>query len=326
MALISQLFLYQAASVILQADHAIVQAVQDRAYPYWQTQPISGSQSEVWTIMVGSPDAQMVYETWPVSSPDEPKAHVHIVHQAKTIILPDQETIWLIQRALRLIRNILRLQLARAGAIFLHAGMVSMPGYGGIAYVGDKQAGKTSSILAALTQGAHFVTNDDLVILSDGPHLRALGSPRSIRVRHDTLTTLPYPRVTGRPLLSHPLPSERGPEFLCFFPHELAETFQCQLIPETDLRTLVFTSFLPRSSSLATSLRPVSGAEALVLLRRHSEPCTDGYHRFLRTCFPAPTEQQPLEKLIQQVPCYQLQQSFSTLGTALDIICHENTP
>ena len=185
------LFTRRGFLVLVEAEEVILRAITAHVSPYLQGQtPGKKRPDGVWTIQArqaltasdcsGNGSERLRY--------DEPFALVD--SRSKIIVVEEATEYLVVQRVIRLLRNLFRLLVA-PGALFVHGGMIEVAGCG-IAFLGAKYAGKTSSILAALTQtSAAFVENDSLSLHVD-THPYGLGWFRSIYIRRDVLSVLAH--------------------------------------------------------------------------------------------------------------------------------------
>jgi hypothetical protein len=247
---------------------------------------------------------------------------------------------WAGQQLLRSVRHLLRWQAYAAGDLLLHGGLVRLDGRG-VAFVGGKRSGKTSSILSALLTGAaEFVSNDDLTVgaTADVP-LSGYGSPRTVNVRTDALLALAatHPRLgalltgpdhptngyAGRHRTDEALRDPGGavlPGSVWVRAAELAAAVGCPLAAECPVDVLVLPSFDDTVGGPAlTRLDRAAAAEALA---PHVEREGTKYDPFLAAWFPhtdAARRRALLDRLLDEVPCYRLTQQLAGLaaGTAL---------
>lgn len=140
---------------------------------------------------------------------------------------------------LRMIRNVLRWELLRHGALFMHGSCVSSAGRG-LCLIGPSRAGKTSLTLSALQSGRwDYVTEDDATIQREGEGCVVLGWPGSIRIRRSMLVR--YPEILdAMSSLQHPanrLEEKLDPDvaMLRIFPDELAAIYGCKIAGEARL-------------------------------------------------------------------------------------------
>jgi hypothetical protein len=234
----------------------------------------------------------------------EPDRVVWVNDARRRIAVVGEPSPWRAQQTLRSVRHLLRWQVHAAGDLLLHGGLVRLDGTG-VAFVGAKRSGKTSSILSALVHGgADFVSNDDLTVgeTPDGA-LRGYGSPRTVNVRTDALLALaesapavsrlltevthPTNSFEGRHRTAEALRTASGPALpgsLWVRAGELCGTVGCASLPESPVDAVVFPRFedRPDGPSVVRLDRDRAAAE----LRRHIEHQGTKYDPFLAEWFP----------------------------------------
>lgn len=312
-------FSRHAAAVTLAADPPLIEEIAGLMRPFVQVEQVAAPPADQWAVAARRDYAPgpLTLERTVEDAPGEPQRVALVDRQARWIVHTYEQPQWMMQNTLRMIRNLLRVQLYAAGALFLHGAMIDVGGCG-IAYLGRKRAGKTSSLLAALAHPqVALVNNDDLTVLP-GQTPRGLGWPRAVGVHFDTVEAvapaLPALRQATQQL-THPVNFIDTPDRYYFYPTELARLCGRDLRPETALRMIVFPCFLPRGTS-GVELERLDPARALELLTLHTEPVPDKYNRFLHDYFVFPTSamiSQQLRDLVARVPCYELRQSFDCL-------------
>ncbi|HEX6343765.1 hypothetical protein [Umezawaea sp.] len=274
------------------------------------------------------------------SSPYEPDRVLWAHRSSRTVAVCGDPSPWRTQQLLRCVRNLLRWEHFADGELFLHGGLVQVGGRG-IAFVGGKRSGKTSSILSALLHGgADFVSNDDLVVSDgDGPGLRGLGFPRSVNVRTDSLLALAegWPALRGLlrgathpansfPGLHHEQRTAVGPDpsvppMVWVRCQELAEVTGSRLLASGTLDAVVFPAFVDSADGQA--VRRLSPAEARTALADHSERAALSYDPFLADWYPdSRTDRRAAitDTLVSSVPCYRLTQDMHHLGAATEAL------
>src|SRR5581483_8424982 len=136
-------------SVLVETENAaILQFIRSRVSPYLQVLEFQGDH-DVWMIQ-----AQRALSA-PHTALKLPERLSY--HESSVSIDPGKRVIKVSeaseqlggQRVIRLLRNLFRLLLAK-DAVFVHGGMIEVAGRG-IAFLGEKYAGKTSSLLAMLS-------------------------------------------------------------------------------------------------------------------------------------------------------------------------------
>ncbi|HEX6288653.1 MAG TPA: hypothetical protein VFZ66_05650 [Herpetosiphonaceae bacterium] len=315
------------AKIVVAAERDMIAELEDLAEIYIPMRRVDGPLPGVWTVSCGreATPPDLGFQRLLEESPGEPLRETFVNAAARWIMLDFESREWQVQNTLRMIRNVLRVELYEARALFLHGAMVDVAG-AGVAYLGHKCAGKTSSTLAALSQeGVNFVNNDDLTVLPWLGTPRTLGWPRVVGIRFDTVDALEaaHPRMRDlRHDLRHPSNRIENPPRYFFYPKELAAACGRAVSPEADLRFFVFPRFLPRDSRGAY-LEPLPKAEALELLRQNLEPVPDKYNLFLHDYYTFPDRaylNEQLEALVERVPAYVLHQSFSSLVDGAKLI------
>jgi hypothetical protein len=175
---------------------------------------------------------------------------------------------WRSLYVLRMIRNIIRWELFKHGAIFLHASSLSRRGRG-MAILGKPRSGKTTITVSALREGAwDYVTEDDLTVapVASGK-LLGLGWPGCVRLRRNMLPS--FPEVEERlDSLEHPaneLERRLDPDvgLVRIFPDELSRIFGCNVVSETILEWAVWVEWGEEDES--SVLKPESTLKCLRL-------------------------------------------------------------
>ena len=324
--------------LLIERETAKVQVViQDRDLPlleelidpYLQMSRIPCLMDSIWTIYIDPEHIPRDSRLQEVAedSPDGPGTRVFMDGQNRLIAMNQPAHSWRILYALRMIRNVLRWQLYEQAALFMHGGLVGL-GNKGIAFMGGKKSGKTSSILALLNSStARYCSNDDLTLVIEGTAVRALGWPRSLCIRKDSLYALQAVNphyVTIIEKLKHP--SNRYAELnatgeaaspslgVYFFPKEIAFAAGGGIESELPLSMIVFPKFTGREGQQAR-LDRLHPAEALELLMQNQEMYPEKYCGFLREYFRQMDTDvnERLGLLSREIPCYRLLQTFDAL-------------
>lgn len=241
----------------------------------------------------------------------------------------------LVLNTVRQVRHILRFSLSQRVQLSLHAGLVSL-GRTGIAIVGDKMSGKTSTILALMLRPeSAYVANDDVSVDMSGPRPTGLGWARSIRVRGDTVDALELRSRFSRSIrLEHPentlqvFPPRKAldrDDIVYLFPEELSRFFDRPIVRRCEINAIVFPTF---TDTRGPKLSVIEPGEALAALSKNAPgfdgelpgaqhaPHLDG--RFQRPC---PDEtRRLLERLAADVPAYALRQSFADLHESAGLL------
>jgi len=275
-----------------------------------------------------------------VEGPGEPPQRMRVLPASRRLEVYADPERWLVQATLRQLRHVLRLSLGSREMVFVHGALVRIRDRG-VALVGEKRSGKTSTLLALLeVPGTAFVSNDDVSITFRRERPLGLGWPRSVRIRLDTLGVLELvgPGARGRPVrLRHPLnggsplpdPTRDpcAPGVLHAFPDELGRCLDRPVLTECAIDVVVFPSFAA-SLDAAPRIDRLDRSRALAALERHSaprRPLPGSEHAVhLLRHFPPPSHAKIdplLERLAASVPCFRLRQGFRTLRAGAAALC-----
>ncbi|AZS16350.1 hypothetical protein [Paenibacillus lutimineralis] len=338
---ISTIFLLierEEARVQFVANDGDLALLYDLIEPYLKVSKISNISHSIWTIYVIPelvPDGCKLKEITE-DSPDGPGTRVFMNGEARVMAINQSDHKWRILYTLRMIRNLLRWQLYEQGKLFMHGGLAGV-GRKGVAYLGGKKSGKTSSILALLNYGAHYCSNDDLTFLVEETEVRALGWPRSLCIRKDSLYALQavnphYVRMIEElkhPSNEHVEHNTEGEQYrkslgLYFYPKEIAIASGQRIEPEVPLSMIVFPKFIGREGKKAY-LERINPGEALELLEQNLEQYPEKYCGFLGKYFQEPNNNfyEQLTLLSRNIPCYRLFQTFDALDDGAKLITGE---
>lgn len=229
---------------------------------------------------------------------------------------------WISRSIMRLIRNIFKLLAMERGEIFPHGGLISLNGVG-IALIGDKRSGKTTTILNCLKNGADFITNDDVSFSFQNGGLVGQGWPRGIAIRGDSVKMVFNIRNLSEfyEKLSHPgnkliqtstfLGEE--PNGLIFFqPKELADIFGVNVLPSIDLNIVVFTNFTQNKLE-KPKLSILSQEEGINKLFGYLQDNPGKYNEFLLSSFKRSDVSQVFSKyheVLKKIKMYNLTTGF----------------
>jgi hypothetical protein len=155
---------------------------------------------------------------------------------------------------LRAVRELVSMQAQVRGHLALHASAIAWRGRG-LAFLGPRRAGKTTTLLACLqVPGASLITNDRLYL--DPERLTITGMPTVLSVREGTLERLPQlaARLAAMGSFERRLGEEAGEragphQRLYLGPHQLSQALQVTRIGEVSLGALVFLVLTPELSS-----------------------------------------------------------------------------
>jgi hypothetical protein len=327
------------ATVSVAAPAHLVARMQQLVTPYISVEPADRPVAGAPRVHVR--DAAPPGENWQqvvLRSEYEPDRVLWIDDERHEVALRTEDEDWTLQQLLRSVRHLLRWQAYERGDLFLHGGLVRAAGTG-VAFLGHKRSGKTSSILSALLHtGADFVSNDDLVITDEGTAalLTGYGSPRTVNVRTDALLALARSAPALRDLLSgssHPTNSFPGrhatadrirtdtgtelPGSVWVRCRELADATGRLLLPSSTVDAVVLPRFL--SGIDEPMISRLTADEAHEALSRHVEESATKYDPFLAAWYPrtdTARRSRLLRRLADRTPCYRLTQDMRHLADA----------
>jgi hypothetical protein len=272
------------------------------------------------------------WESTEKTSALEPPRRLLISPEHRELVVCAEEPIWRTTQTLRSVRHLLRWQAYQQPWLFLHGGMVRLDG-AGVAVVGAKKSGKTSTIMAMLAAGAAFVANDDVTLSVQDAAVVGHGWPRTVAIRRDSVLAL-RDRMPGFPpdsrALRHPanrwgldvLAQETLDGYaplLWVDPALLATAFSVPALPSTPLNATVLPHF--DDSAQKPDLEQLDAVSARALIQPYVETRAVGYDTFLADWFPARkvADTSVLDAVVQR-PVFRLRQSMASLAESVDAI------
>lgn len=296
--------------VAVEADAALSSAVADRLGPYAAVEPDAGPAR--WTVRCGSDatgvasDAECVVVPWV----GDQGAVLWVDHDERCItVAPTTEPELAARLAARYALVLLRLSIAESPAqLWLHAGMVvaARPQAPGAVVLGHRQAGRTSTLLAAMMSGWALVGDDAVSLTRSGNGWVGHGSPGAVPVRWDTARALGLAIDRAR--------ADVVGEAVALSPTKLSALVGAPAVqPTASVAVLVFPRFTGYSPPALCRLRPSDvlrrlGAELRDPWPRHAE--------FLLPHFSLP-DQASVDAccavLAEEVPAFALTQSLHDL-------------
>ena len=193
--------------ITLYADHAVADLVADALAPYFMcdnpdaTPPALSLEHRIGPVSVDDTMLSMaanhrgdrIWRAGPDSViyaiGDEP---VRYTFSPRTVTITteraDRTAVQALKRAVYI--GFIR-QCRKAGFLHLHAGAVRC-GAGAFVFIGEKGAGKTTTVLSALDMGWDFVSNDQVLVGPVAGCWRVLGLPVSIRIGAETAALFPH--------------------------------------------------------------------------------------------------------------------------------------
>lgn len=209
---------------------------------------------DAWELTVGPGSGEIIGDLDVAQPVGEPQRVYEVRQDVRVIVVrePD-DPVWQVQHLLRLVRFLYRASLASKVSLFPHGAMVSREGRG-IALIGEKRAGKTTSVLSLLAKSCDFVANDDLSFVEEHGVWFGVGSSRAIAVRRD-VSQLSHLRdhLGEHRSLRHPANRRAGllMEYTHFYPQELVGRFKCGIAERAVLAGIALISFGAEEATLA---------------------------------------------------------------------------
>lgn len=330
-------------AVEIQAPGSAIKELAALAHPFFVMEASSHRSEHLPTVIVSTvPPEGPHWRRWSSSSAYEPDRVLWLADTSRSIAVIGEPSHWRDQQVLRSVRHLLRWLAYASGDLLLHGGMVRSAGTG-IAFVGGKRSGKTSSILSSLLHGADFVSNDD-VTFTEGPDGRLIGYgfPRTVNVRTDSLMSLARSHPAMEGLLSgasHPTNTFEGrhrtsesittrsgknlPGSLWARSTELSDIIGCRVLPRSQIDTVVFPQFDDQIEAPRISVLDHRRAEAT--LSEHTEVQGTKYDPFLADWFPEtdrPRRERLLHKLLMETSFLHLTQDMQNLCEATRALLH----
>ncbi|GAA3753049.1 hypothetical protein HDA32_005559 [Spinactinospora alkalitolerans] len=329
------------AEVEVSATRDTVSELAVLAHPFIEVAPLDNAGA-------GRP-AVIVRETAPkepgwrrlaLPSEYEPDRVLWVDDVGQRIAVVSEPSPWRTQQLLRSVRHLLRWQAFAKGDLFLHGGLVKVGGVG-IAFLGGKRSGKTSSVLSMILHGgADFVSNDDVAITDTDTGLVGYGSPRTVNVRTDSLLALAASAPVAAGFLSgssHPANGYRGrhhtvdsirsdsgttlPGSIWVRCAELAHVTGCGLAAHSRIDSVVFPQF--GASQDAPRITLMDRDSAIRSLMENVERQASKYDPFLADWFPDTDRlrrERLIERLLEEASFYRLSQNMHRLDEATSLM------
>jgi len=228
--------------------------------------------------------------------------------------------------AMRVFRYVCELLLMNRGMVPLHASALVGPG-GALCIVGEKWAGKTTTLINGLLNGAGcFMANDKVLIFEKEGQFFAHGLPIAAGVRVSTLrlfdalapllteSTLYHP--DNESLDNRELSNPRTRVYVT--PHKLSATLGCGIVSRAPVVCLVFPKYNAGNGEISLARLPKEHA-----LRALEEQCGEPlfvnephWKRWLYGQCNGGNANSVAARLVESVPIVQLCQNVSTNGAA----------
>lgn len=227
--------------------------------------------------------------------------------------------------AVRSLRSMLLLRIERGGELFLHAAGVAR-GEKCVLIVGNRFAGKTTTMIDLLLRGFDFVTNDkvSLRVADDQSGITAQGFPVAIGVRVGTLAGLRDPgrllesactRFTpadlARVVAAHPDNLHRLNMRIRCYPAKLARVCGSRVAARRRLAGIIVSQYRPGAECHSERIHRSNVAHSLDLVRLDGIEAVSPEHGFFRALGSDAlvTPDVRIEDLIEKVPVYTITQN-----------------
>jgi hypothetical protein len=202
------------------------------------------------------------------------------------------------------------------GASLLHASAFAI-GDRAVLVAGDKEAGKTSLLCAALlqTDEAAFLSNDRVVLRREGKRHRVRPLPSIVSIRHGSARVVPWLRQAlwgaTENYLGAEVSATEEPERWILSPRQFSSLLGREMRREAELGCCLFPRIAPSETSF--QLRLLVGEERshriseCVFAKNHLGRRSELFRRDGEAAFPSARElrQRVLDDL-RGVPCYEL--------------------
>ncbi|WP_413100146.1 hypothetical protein [Streptomyces sp. Inha503] len=294
------------ARVSVEADTALLNELTDACHPWITPSPADDVPPGTWAVRIGpNPAGEAV--------PSRTGVAVYVGAGERTLCLPPPASPGGMRPLMRLLRALMRRQLATDGAVFLNAAVLTLNS-GGVALLGGAGAGKTTTLIAALNRhpGA-LVANDDasLHVGADG-RVTARGYPRAIEVRREVL-----PHLAGAAdMLTAAAEADSPKRALYVTPHRLAAALGTALAETAELSALVL---LARGTGCPELHRLTVEAAACTVAAHLA--AADPYESWLQSYLPAPSARpEQALALAHAVPVWRLAQPLTAVEFSADLL------
>lgn len=260
----------ESESVLVYSSKNIIERLKKILVPYFEVSFTESRKPDEWVFTTEVNDAQNLGRReeieLEIKNLAEPKRK-YVVYPERNVILVKEprDSEWKIQLLNRLVRDSLR-NLLSEKLCYLHGAFVIYKEKG-ICILGEKQSGKTTSVLNFLSnKKCKFVSNDDVAISRQDEKLMGIGWPRAISLRKDSLEELKkigiyyeYPKN-----LEHPYNQNRlKEEYLTLFPYEFEAFAKTSIAERHSIDCFLFTNF--GDEALFEELEYAEGIELLEL-------------------------------------------------------------
>ncbi len=314
--------------VLVLCDELLIEDVVPKLIPFITCKKYDNLIKDTWKIVFNdfvTVSSNAILMKNELVDQDEPTREVWIDFSIKEICIKKPEPfLWQSQILIRLIRDLLRnLVNEDLNSVFMHAAMVNYKGKG-ICIMGEKKAGKTTTMLNLCTKGASFISNDDLSFQLKGS-IKGIGWPRAISIRNDVFKALPYfkkKNFIGKNKLTHPSNRNKLSNLYTFiYPSELQNVLGNKIESEYKVDIILFSEF--SSGNKAPVIKKLTHDEALNLcvlnvvdnLNIHTKEFSSNFLDYTKDYY-----FHLLSEYIGDLECYKITQNFDDLNESLNLI------
>lgn len=313
---------------VFSKDITLLQHISSNMEPYYSSVLSSAKNDcDEWKVFLDESDIVGEFPSSnpcnDIAMPDNEPERRYISFLSEKIIIIDKpnDVVWKLQHAYRLIRVLSRIDFFNSGMRFYHGGFINYKNRG-VALLGDKCAGKTSSILSALTSvNTAFITNDDIGLCQKNGRILGAGWPRAISIREDT-KNLPHLHDFFQGFLwRHPANNVKDNTFYSFmYPKELALQFGRAINATHQLDIILFPSF--SHDVTQTHVRKLDEKEIVDRLKSNHQGDFNKYSGFLSEfVYQHPGLLDTLHEFVSKnVLCFEVKQNFKNLASFTAVI------
>ncbi|WP_342475262.1 hypothetical protein NST70_13075 [Weizmannia sp. FSL K6-0777] len=322
-------------SVFLQTDSESLDSIRRDIEPYYTINKIEPSKNffhkNYWkisdssnSVITENKEIEVIRTEFKML--DEPQREFLVVPQEKIIAVNKPiDKKWKKQIIIRLIRDIFRNYFYSKGMSFFHGGLITNNEIG-IAFMGGKKSGKTSSILSFLKYSdMDYVTNDDISIQIIDKKVIGYGWPRAISVRNDTFSALNLNREDIVNKLRHPSNDTNWKNQATFvYPNELKHFLTAKVYSQCKVDYIIFPTFMDNIQKPV--LEEVNESKFVELLKSNIEPDINKYFRDFEKYFPFTDEnknEEIIEGIVNNCRGFILKQNFNNLRQTVDLVREE---
>lgn len=322
-------------SVFLQSDSESLHSIKRDIEPYYSINRIDSEKNifdnTYWKIsdspngvITNNKEIEVIRNEFKIL--DEPEREFFVISQEKIIeVIKPINKKWKNQIIIRLIRDIFRNYFYSKNMSFFHGGLITNNNLG-IAFMGGKKSGKTSSILSFLKYSdMNYVTNDDVSIKVKDKEVIGYGWPRTISIRNNTFSSLNLKREDIANKLRHPSNDTFWKNEATFvYPNELKQFLTTKVSSKCKVNYIIFPAF--NDNIQKPVLEEVNQNKFGELLRLNLEPDINRYFRDFQKYFPLTDgnkNKEVIKGIVNNCRGFMLNQNFKNLSQSVDLVRKE---